>query len=81
MEALEKLEQRIPQLLADLDNLKAENSRIRAEAIAEGARAAELEEQNRRLHASLAQEENARNEALKRLDALLRKIEEHESIE
>jgi hypothetical protein len=33
------------------------------------------------VRASLAQEESTRVEALKRLDVLLRKIEEHENIE
>ncbi|MDR2573418.1 MAG: cell division protein ZapB [Desulfovibrio sp.] len=81
MEILDKLEQRITELLAAFDGLKAENARIRAEATTTGAGMRELEEENRRLRASLAQEEGRRSEAVKRLDALLRKIEEHESIE
>ncbi|MDR2054422.1 MAG: cell division protein ZapB [Desulfovibrio sp.] len=81
MEALEKLEQRIPELLAGIDRLKAENVRIRSEAAAAAAKTTELEEENRRLRTSLGQEESTRAEALKRLDALLRKIEEHENIE
>ena len=81
MEILDKLEQRITELLAAFARLKAENARIRAEATTAGAGMRELEEENRRLRASLAQEEGRRSEAVKRLDALLRKIEEHESIE
>jgi cell division protein ZapB len=81
MEVLEKLEQRIPGLLAGLDRLKAENVRIRSESGATAARITELAEENRQLRASLAQEESTRAEALKRLDVLLRKIEEHENIE
>ncbi|MDR1659148.1 MAG: cell division protein ZapB [Desulfovibrio sp.] len=81
MEVLEKLEQRIPELLAEVDRLKAENARTRSEAEATAARITELKEENRRLRASLAQEESTRAEALKRLDVLLRKIEEHENIE
>ena len=81
MEVLEKLEQRIPELLAGVDRLKAEIARIRSETGATAARITELAEENRRLRASLAQEESTRAEALKRLDVLLRKIEEHENIE
>ncbi|MDR3320772.1 MAG: cell division protein ZapB [Desulfovibrio sp.] len=81
MEALEKLEQRIAEFLAKFDGQKAENVRIRAEAAVVAVRMAELEEENRRLRASLVQEEGTRVDALKRIDALLLKIEEHESIE
>ncbi|MDR3358832.1 MAG: cell division protein ZapB [Desulfovibrio sp.] len=81
MEVLEKLEQRISELLAGIDRLKAENARIRSESETNSAKIAELSEENRKMCASLAQEENTRGEAMKRLDALLRKIEEHENIE
>ena len=37
--------------------------------------------ENRKLHDSLAQEENLRVEALKRIDALLHRIQEHDSVE
>jgi cell division protein ZapB len=81
MEVLEKLEQRIAGLLDGIGRLKAENARIRSEAGAAAARISELEEENHRLRDTLAQEESTRAEALKRLDVLLRKIEEHENFE
>ncbi|MDR0816244.1 MAG: cell division protein ZapB [Desulfovibrio sp.] len=81
MEIFEQLEKRITGLLTRFDNLKAENARFRAEVAEAAAKKTELEEENRTLRASLAQAGNTRAEALKRLDDLLRKIDEHESIE
>ena len=81
MEAFAKLESHITELLTRLDTLKAENARLRAEAenVATGRTA--LEEENRRLTAALAQEESLRNEVLQRVDSLLQKIQEHDSVE
>ena len=73
MELLEQLEAQIAELL--------ENTRLHAEASAIVAEKAVLEEENRKLHDSLAQEENLRVEALKRIDALLHRIQEHDSVE
>ena len=78
MELLEQLEAQIAELL---DRLRAENTRLHAEASAIVAEKAVLEEENRKLHDSLAQEENLRVEALKRIDALLHRIQEHDSVE
>lgn len=81
MELLEQLESHVTALLAKIDRLKAENMRIRAESAAMGTEKTALEEENRRLHEALGKEENLRGEALKRIDALLRRIQEHDSIE
>ena len=81
MEAFTKLETQITELLTRLDTLKAENTRLRAEADNVTAGRAALEEENRRLTAALAQEESLRNEVLQRVDNLLRKIQEHDSVE
>lgn len=81
MELLEQLETHVTALLAKLDRLKAENTRFRAESSAAVAEKAVLEEENRKLHESLAKEETLRTEALKRIDVLLRRIQEHDSIE
>lgn len=81
MELLEQLESHIMALLARLDRLQAENTRIRAESSAIVAEKAVLEEENHKLHESFAKEEALRTEALKRIDALLRRIQEHDSIE
>ena len=78
MELLEQLEAQVAELLA---RLRAENTRLHAEASAIVAEKAVLEEENRKLHDSLAQEENLRVEALKRIDALLHRIQEHDSVE
>lgn len=81
MELLEQLESHVTALLAKLDRLKAENTRLRAESSAIVAEKAVLEEENHKLHESFAKEEALRTEALKRIDALLRRIQEHDSIE
>ncbi|WP_022655213.1 cell division protein ZapB [uncultured Desulfovibrio sp.] len=81
MELLEQLESRVTELLDRLDRLAAENVRLRAESSAIVAEKAVLEEENRKLHDALTQEEHLRVEALKRIDALLRRIQEHDSVE
>ena len=81
MELLEQLEARVVELLARLDRQRAENAHLRAELSARGVESSGLEEENRRLHDSLAREEGRRAEALQRIDALLRKIQEHDSVE
>ena len=81
MEAFTKLESQITELLTRLDTLKAENVRLRAEAEKSVMGRTALEEENRRLTAALAQEESLRNEVLQRVDNLLQKIQEHDSVE
>ncbi|MDR3362982.1 MAG: cell division protein ZapB [Desulfovibrio sp.] len=81
MKNLEQLELHISAFLEKFDRIKAESERIRAESSAANAEKSELVEENRKLRASLTQEENLRNEALKRIDALLRKVQEHDSVE
>ena len=81
MELLEQLEARVAELLARLDRLRAENAHLRAELSALGVESSGLEEENRRLHDSLAREEGLRVVAPQRIDALLRKIQEHDSVE
>ena len=81
MELLEQLESRVTELLDKLDRLGAENVPLRAEYPAVVAEKAVLEEENRKLRDALTQEEHLRVEALKRIDALLRRIQEHDSVE
>lgn len=81
MELLEQLEAHVIELLARLDRLRAENQRLRGELSAQSVKSAGLEEENCRLHDSLAREEGRRIEALQRIDALLHKIQEHDSVE
>lgn len=81
MELLEQLEARVTELLARLDRLKAENAHLRAELSALGMEKSGLEEENQRLHDALAREEGHRAEALQRIDALLRRVQEHDSVE
>lgn len=81
MELLEQLEIRVAELLATLDRLRAENSRAQSAISALDMEKTALEEENRRLHAALERGEELRREALRRIDGLLRKIQEHDSVE
>lgn len=81
MELLEQLETRVAALLSGLDTLRAENARARAELEALAAAKAALEEENRGLREALDNGEALRAEALRRIDALLRSIQEHDSVE
>lgn len=81
MELLEKLETQVAALLARLDRLRAENERVSAESAALGEEKAALEDENHRLREALENEEQLRAQALKRIDAVLRNIQEHDSVE
>lgn len=81
MELLEKLETQVAALLARLDRLRAENERVSAESAALGEKKAALEDENHRLREALENEEQLRAQALKRIDAVLRNIQEHDSVE
>ncbi|GFH62324.1 MAG: conserved hypothetical protein [Candidatus Desulfovibrio kirbyi] len=81
MENLEQLESHITAFLEKFDRIKAENVRFRVDISVATAEKSKLEEENRKLRDSLAGEESKRNEAVKRIDALLRKVQEHDSVE
>ena len=81
MELLEQLEARVEALLAELDRLREENNRLRGELEGVTGHRNSLEEENRGLREALEQGESLRNEALRRIDALLHRIEEHGGIE
>ena len=81
MELLEQLESQVEALLARLDRLKAENAKISAESAAMAAQNEALDMENQKLREALENEEKLRTEALNRIDALLRRIQEHDSVE
>lgn len=80
MELLGRLEAQVDWLLQELNHLRAENARSRAELSALQAELAELGDAKTKLQDLLAREEALRTEALKRIDALLRRIQEHDSV-
>ena len=67
--------------MARLDRLTAENAKISAESADVAARNDALDEENQNLREALENEETLRTEALNRIDALLRRIQEHDSVE
>lgn len=81
MESLERLETCIDELLAKFDLLQAENARLQEELASMDRNRALLEEENRNLHGALSHAEGQRLEALKRIDLLLRKIQDHDRVE
>lgn len=81
MEAVERLEILIRQLLAQHKLLREENERLGKEISVLSREKNVLEEENRNLHESLALQEVLRVEALRRIDGLLRKIRDYEKVE
>lgn len=80
MEALEQLEACVDDMLARQDKLKRENLRLQTEISSLAQEKAVLEEKNHSLHAMLAQQDKLRAEALQRIESLLRKIQDHDSV-
>lgn len=80
MELLGRLEAQVDWLLQELGRLRAENARSRAALSALQAELAELGDAKMKLQDLLAREEAIRIDALKRIDALLRRIQEHDSV-
>lgn len=81
MEVLERLEIGIRALLKRHELLREENRRL-ADGISVLTQEKKiLERENRDLHESLARQEILRIEALRRIDVLLRKIQDYEKVE
>lgn len=74
MDALSQLESRVDQLIARLEILRAENTRLGEELTQAAQENIHLATQNRALRRSLDQEIALRQAALGRLQALLEKI-------
>lgn len=81
MEALEQLETQVLALLEQKAQLLAETRRLHSELEATIAAKMSLEEENRELRENLNKEEQVRGDAINRMDALLRLIQEHENAE
>ena len=81
MEVLEQLEKQVAHLLDDYKRLKGECVRLCKQLSDIEVEKAVLASENHTLKIALEQEGQLRAEARSRIDALLRKIEEHDSIE
>ncbi len=73
MELLDLLEQRVGSLLDEVAALRVENRRLREEVAA----GQHKDEEIRALRDEVAQEKQVREQALTRVDALLRRIQSH----
>lgn len=77
---LERLEKCVNGLISRYEALKEENFRIRANMEDLMQENEALVKENNSLHEKLAQEEQLRAEALRRIEGLLQKIGEHGSV-
>lgn len=81
MELLNLLEERVQALVTQTERLRAENHRLES-ASSEGQGALHaLQEENRMLKESLAQEQRLKDEVLERIDALLERLKDIENDE
>lgn len=81
MKSLEQLESGIVSLLDKLVVLKEENSRLKAENSVLAEKNAALEEEFKKLKDVVEEEENLRAEILRRVNALIRRIQANDSLE
>lgn len=79
MDRLEQLETAVVALLEKNERLTAEIARLNAEAEAAAAEKSSLEAENRQLQEALTMQEQKRDNAVQRIDALLQIIQEHEN--
>ena len=79
MELLNLLEERVQTLVARNEHLRAEVKRIQTETSGSAASLQALQEENRILKESLAQEQRLKDEVLERIDTLLEKLKDIES--
>ena len=79
MDRLEQLETAVVALLEKNERLTAEITRLNAEAETAAAEKSSLEAENRQLQEALTMQEQKRDNAVQRIDALLQIIQEHEN--
>ncbi len=79
MDRLEQLETAVVALLEKNERLTAEIARLNAEAETAAAEKSSLEAENRQLQEALTMQEQKRDNAVQRIDALLQIIQEHEN--
>lgn len=79
MELLDLLENRVTGLMAEVDRLRAENSRLREDAVAAESLLATSEEEKRSLKESLMQEQQVKDSVLERIDGLLQRLKDYGS--
>ena len=79
MELLDLLENRVTGLMAEVDRLRAENSRLREDVVAAESLLATSEEEKRALKESLTQEQQVKDAVLQRIDGLLQRLKDYGS--
>ncbi len=79
MELLDLLENRVAGLMAEVDRLRAENSRLREDVVAAESLLATSEEEKRALKESLTQEQQVKDAVLQRIDGLLQRLKDYGS--
>lgn len=79
MELLDLLENRVAGLMAEVDRLRAENSRLREDVVTTESLLATSEEEKRALKESLTQEQQVKDAVLQRIDGLLQRLKDYGS--
>ncbi len=79
MELLDLLENRVTGLMAEVDRLRAENSRLREDVVTAESLLATSEEEKRALKESLTQEQQVKDAVLQRIDGLLQRLKDYGS--
>lgn len=80
MDALDELEKRAEDLLTLLGALREENGRMKTALLALAREKTRIEEELSLSREEIAREKKLREEALRRVESLLRKIREHDSV-
>lgn len=80
MDALDELEKRADDLIERFKALNEVNGRMKTALLAFAREKALLTEENARLRDELARERALREEVLRRVESLLRKVREHDSV-
>lgn len=80
MEAIERLEASVDNLLSCLENLRQENARLRDELATVTQDRQNLAEENHTLRQNLENELRLREEALSRVEALIQKVREYDCV-
>ena len=79
MELLDLLENRVAGLMAEVDRLRAENSRLHEDVVTAESLLATSEEEKRALKESLTQEQQVKDAVLQRIDGLLQRLKDYGS--
>ncbi len=80
MEIFNQLEEHVLRLISEAEHMKQERSLLLQNAAAQDANLASAQEENRLLKEALIQEQQIKDDVLKRVDALLERLKDLEQL-